>query len=67
MNSRTVRTHLVETFRRDLIGPGPGPEDADLATERLNENPSRWYLAGFLAPTDAAMRTSPLCFRHGSN
>ncbi|HEY8124532.1 MAG TPA: DISARM system helicase DrmA [Methylocystis sp.] len=45
-----VRTHIVKTFRRDLVGPGPN--DADLARERLNENPSRWYLSGFLAPAD---------------
>jgi hypothetical protein len=50
-----IRARLVETFRRDLIGPHPGPEDADLATERLSENPSRWYLAGFLAPADDEM------------
>ena len=37
-------------FRRDLVGPGP--QDADLARERLNENPSRWYLTGFLAPAN---------------
>jgi hypothetical protein len=45
-----VRADLVDVFRRDLVGPGP--QDADLATERLNENPSRWYLTGFLAPAD---------------
>jgi hypothetical protein len=38
----------VDRLRRDLIGPGP--QDADLAHERLKNNPSRWYLAGFLAP-----------------
>ena len=47
-----VRASIVEKFRRDLIGPSPRPEDADLAAERLNESPSRWYLAGFLAPAD---------------
>ena len=45
-----IRAHLVEQFRRDLIGPTP--EDTDLATERLNESPSRWYLTGFLAPAE---------------
>ncbi|MBN9562776.1 MAG: DISARM system helicase DrmA [Alphaproteobacteria bacterium] len=44
-----VRTRLVDKLRRDLIGPGP--EDADLAREVLPENPSRWYLTGFLAPS----------------
>jgi hypothetical protein len=38
----------VDALRRDTIGPGP--QDADLAHERLKNNPSRWYLAGFLAP-----------------
>jgi hypothetical protein len=45
-----VRSSIVDTFRRDLIGPAP--QDVDLANERLNENPSRWYLAGFLTPAD---------------
>jgi hypothetical protein len=47
-----VRKSVIEKFRRDLIGPSPRLEDADLATERLKENPSRWYLAGFLAPAE---------------
>jgi hypothetical protein len=45
-----VRSSIVHIFRRDLVGPGP--QDADLAAERLNESPSRWYLTGFLAPAD---------------
>ena len=49
-NSVDVRARIVNMFRRDLIGPGPS--DHDLANERLNENPSRWYLSGFIAPTD---------------
>jgi hypothetical protein len=49
-DAKSVRAHLVETFRRDLVGPSP--DDADLAHERLSENPSRWYLTGFLAPAD---------------
>ena len=48
--SEEVRARIVNVFRRDLIGPGP--QDADLAAERLNENPSRWYLAGFIAPAE---------------
>jgi hypothetical protein len=43
-----VRTWLVETLRRDLIGPGP--QDGDLARERLKEKPSGWYVTGYLAP-----------------
>lgn len=45
-----VRSIIVGKFRRDLVGPGLDPSDADIARERLNENPSRWYLTGFLAP-----------------
>jgi hypothetical protein len=48
--SLAVRSHLVDTFRRDLVGPNP--DELDLARERLSENPSRWYLTGFLAPAD---------------
>jgi len=46
-----VRERLISTFRRDLVGPHP-EKDSDLAHERLSENPSRWYLTGFLAPRD---------------
>lgn len=48
-SAEAVRARLVDTLRRDLIGPGP--EDPDLAREVLKENPSRWYLTGFLAPS----------------
>ena len=50
IRSVDVRSLIVAAFRRDLVGPGP--QDLDLAKERLSESPSRWYLAGFLAPTD---------------
>jgi hypothetical protein len=50
VRSLDVRSSIVTAFRRDLVGPGP--QDADLAKERLNENPSRWYLTGFLAPAN---------------
>lgn len=46
--SPAVRGRLVETLRRDLIGPNP--HDTDLANETLDTNPSRWYLTGFLVP-----------------
>ena len=49
-----IRTQLIETFRRDLVGPHP-ETDLDLARERLSESPSRWYLTGFLAPVDDPM------------
>jgi len=50
IRSVDVRSSIVMAFRRDLVGPEP--QDLDLAKERLNESPSRWYLAGFLAPAD---------------
>ena len=52
-NSVDIRAHIVDIFRRDLIGPEP--RDTDLANERLNESPARWYLAGFLAPAEDAL------------
>jgi helicase-like protein len=52
--SLAARTRLVELFRRDLVGPHPD-KDADLARERLSENPSRWYLTGFLAPAEDSL------------
>lgn len=52
--SKDVRAGLVDAFRRDLIGPYTTPSqpqlDQDLADERLSEEPSRWYLTGFIAP-----------------
>ena len=50
-DSVAVREHLVRALRLDLVGPCP--DDAQLQTERLPDAPSRWYLTGFLAPTDA--------------
>lgn len=48
LTAEAVRQRIVEKLRRDLIGPGQ--QDADIAREVLPENPSRWYLTGFLAP-----------------
>lgn len=45
-----VRASIIDKFRRDLVGPNPAPSDPDLQAERLSEQPSRWYLTGFLAP-----------------
>ena len=53
-DSVEIRARLVELFRRDLVGPHPD-RDQDLARERLNENPSRWYLTGFLAPANDSL------------
>lgn len=48
MSATDIRSHIVDVLRRDLIGPDPA--DTDLFDERLKENPSRWYLTGFIAP-----------------
>lgn len=50
--SAEIRTKLVETLQLDVVGPGPGHV---LEAEQLweNEPPSRWYLTGFLVPTEA--------------
>ena len=45
-----VRQNLVETLRLDLIGPDNGHA---FANELLPESPTRWYLTGFLVPTNA--------------
>ena len=50
-DSASVRDYLVDALRLDLIGPRP--EDEALQSERLPMAPSRWYLTGFLAPTNA--------------
>lgn len=50
--SADIRAKLIETLQLDLVGPGPGHV---LEEEQLRESepPSRWYLTGFLVPTDA--------------
>ncbi len=48
-----VRTSLLRTLQRDLIGPDVGIDDSDLAREKLTERPSRWYLTGFIAPEES--------------
>jgi hypothetical protein len=48
VTSVEVRDQLVQTLRRDVIGPGP--DDIDLQRERLDDKPSGWYVTGFLAP-----------------
>jgi hypothetical protein len=54
-SSVQIRREIVRAFRRDLVGPLPvtvEASDADLQNERLDDRPSRWYLAGFIAPTE---------------
>jgi len=50
LNSRQVRSTLVESLQLDLIGPD---NDHSCAEELLWESPTKWYLTGFLVPTDA--------------
>ena len=50
-DSASVRDYLTHALRLDLIGPRP--EDAELAYEMLPHAPSRWYLTGFLVPSNA--------------
>ena len=50
--SADIRAKLVETLQLDVVGPGPGhPLEAERLKER--DQPSRWYLTGFLVPTKA--------------
>ena len=46
-----VRSKLVDALRLDLVGPSGTLGNPK---ELLPQSPSRWYLTGFLVPTDAA-------------
>ena len=50
MNPSEVRSSIIDALRLDLVGPS-----AKLGNqaEILNQFPSRWYLTGFLVPTEA--------------
>lgn len=48
--SASIRGELVEALRLDLVGPS---NDHPFANELLRESPTRWYLTGFLVPSDA--------------
>ena len=50
MNSPAVRSELVEALKLDLVGPD---NDHAFAHELLPDAPSRWYLSGFLVPSEA--------------
>ena len=52
MTPADVRKKLVHALGLDLVGPDR--DDSDLLGEVLPQAPSRWYLTGFLVPTDAA-------------
>jgi hypothetical protein len=44
-----VRADLLRALELDLVGPTKG---SPLEEEVLPQAPSRWYLTGFLVPTD---------------
>jgi len=48
--SDAIRTRLLHTLHRDLVGPNL--DDADLMRELLPERPSRWCLTGFIEPDE---------------
>ncbi|RCK79935.1 MAG: hypothetical protein OZSIB_3804 [Candidatus Ozemobacter sibiricus] len=50
--SAQVRQGLVEALRLDLVGPD---NDHPCARELLPEAPNRWYLTGYLVPTNAPL------------
>ena len=51
-DSAAARRYLTDSLRLDLIGPRT--HDTALQRERLPQAPSRWYLTGFLAPSNAS-------------
>ena len=52
--SAEVREGVVRALRLDLVGPRQGVErDAEYERERQPMSPSRWYLTGFLVPSEA--------------
>jgi hypothetical protein len=53
-----VRDHLIAALRADIVGPFAGA-DAHDAPEVLDLPPSRWYLAGFLAPEGDRVISDP--------
>ena len=50
MQSTDVRSKLIEALQLDLVGPTGNLGDP---REALFQAPSRWYLTGFLVPTEA--------------
>jgi len=50
LTSREARTKLVEALELDLIGPD---NNHHCSNELLPESPFKWYLTGYLMPTDA--------------
>ena len=50
MKTTDVRQQLVDALQLDLVGP---TTELGSAEETLAQAPSRWYLTGFLVPTEA--------------
>jgi hypothetical protein len=50
LDSRAARERLVEALQLDLIGP---ENDHACASELLPDSPYKWYLTGYLVPTNA--------------
>lgn len=50
MTAPEARARLTESIQLDLVGPWPGHA---FAQELLPENPTRWYLTGYLVPEAA--------------
>ena len=53
MTSPEIRTLLNEALRLDLIGPD---NDHAFAHELLPQSPRRWYLTGYLVPSNAPIQ-----------
>ena len=51
--SAAVRAKLVDALKLDLVGPWPGHA---FSNELLPENPTRWYLTGYLVPETAPVQ-----------
>ncbi|MBK8594381.1 MAG: helicase [Holophagales bacterium] len=51
MKSAEVRDELIQALRLDLTGPEPGSVHE---REELPDEPSRWYIGGFLVPFEAS-------------
>ncbi len=50
MTSPDTRAKLLESLQLDLVGPWP---EHPFEHELLPENPTRWYLTGYLVPEAA--------------
>ena len=50
-STKEVREQLTRSLMLDLIGPTATIGDHN---ETLSQQPSKWYLTGFLVPTDSS-------------